>query len=179
MFSVILFLILVASFFVGMRRGMILQLVHLLGFVVSLIVAYLYYQELASYIRLWIPYPQLTGDDPISMFISSFDFENVYYSGIAFAILFFGTRILLQIIGSMVDVLAQLPILRMINRWLGGALAVIETYLLLFIVLHVAALLPIDFVQELLHGSFVAQLILNYTPFLSAWIKDLWISSHL
>ncbi|WP_216828878.1 CvpA family protein [Alkalihalobacterium elongatum] len=179
MFSLLIFFILISSFFIGLRRGFILQLIHLVSFFVALIVAYLYYGELASYIRLWIPYPQFSSDSAFSMFIEAFNFESVYYSGIAFAILFFGTKIALHIIGSMLDFVAHLPILRTINGWLGGALCFLEAYLILFILLHVAALLPIEFVQDQLQKSSLAHLILDYTPFLSSWIKEIWINNKL
>lgn len=175
MLSLILLIILISSFFIGLRRGFILQLFHLVSFVISIIVAYLYYADLAKVIRLWIPYPQLSTDSTFGMVVTSFNMEEVYYSGISFAILFFVTKIILHIIGSMLDFIARLPILKTINGWLGGILCFLEIYLLLFVVLHVAALLPIDVVQEHLNGSFLAKLIIDYTPFLSGWIKDLWL----
>ncbi|UTW68904.1 hypothetical protein KHA80_16630 [Anaerobacillus sp. HL2] len=73
----------------------------------------MYYGDLAVQIRLWIPYPQFSTNNPALMLIEEFNFEHVYYSGIAFAILF-ATKILLQIIGSMFDFLAHLPILNII-----------------------------------------------------------------
>lgn len=178
MLSLILFILLVTSFFIGFRRGFILQLIHLTGFIVAFIIAYLYYADLAKHIRLWIPYPQFTSDGTGSMLIEAFNFEHVYYSGIAFAILFFGTKILLQIIGSMFDFVAHLPILNMVNGWLGGVLGFIEVYLILFVALHIAALLPIEFAQELLDGSTLARFILDYTPILSEQLKELWIKNQ-
>lgn len=179
MFSLIIFILLITSFFVGFRRGFILQLIHLTGFVIAFIVAYLYHAELASHIRLWIPYPQFPSDNPAFMIIESFNFENVYYTGIAFAILFFATKIVLQIIGSMFDFLAHLPILSTINGWLGGVLCFLETLLILVVVLHIAALLPIEFVQDILKDSSLAKLILDYTPILSNQLKELWIENQL
>ncbi len=167
------------SFFIGQRRGFILQLIHLVGFFVSLFVAYTYYGELANYIRLWIPYPQISTDSTFGLIISSFDAESVYYSGIAFAILFFGTKIALHIIGSMLDFVAHLPILRMLNRWLGSVLCMVEAYLIIFILLNVGALLPVEIVQEQLHTSAVAQYMIHHTPFLSEWLRDLWVNNPL
>lgn len=177
MLSLLIFVLLIASFFIGFRRGLILQLIHLTGFIIAFVVAYLYYGDLASQIRLWIPYPQFSSDNPALMLIEEFNFEHVYYSGIAFAILFFATKILLQIIGSMFDFLAHLPILNIINGWLGGVLCFLETLLILVVVLHITALLPIEFVQDLLKDSVLAKLILDYTPIISNQLKDLWIEN--
>lgn len=113
------------------------------------------------------------------MIINTFDAENVYYSGIAFAILFFGTKIILHLLGSMLDFLAHLPFLRSINQLLGGILCFVEAYLIIFVLLFVAALLPIDFVQQAMQGSIMIQFMLNSTPFLSDWLKELWINNQL
>ncbi|WP_368503599.1 CvpA family protein [Alkalihalophilus sp. As8PL] len=179
MLSLLLLLLLFMSFFIGRRRGFILQLIHLVGFIVALYVAYKYYQDVAAYIQLWIPYPQFSSDSTVGMIINSFNGESVYYSGIAFALLFFGTKILLHIVGSMLDFVAHLPILRSINRLLGGILCFIETYLILFILLYVGALLPVELIQDQLQRSIVAQTMMNYTPFLSDWIRDLWVKNNL
>lgn len=174
MLSLLLFILLISSFFIGFRRGFILQVIHLTGFVVAFIVAFLYSKELATHFRLWIPYPNFQTDHPATMLIEAFHFEHVYYTGIAFAILFFATKIIWQIIGSMFDFLAHLPILNIINGWLGGILCFIETLLIMVVALHVAALLPLEIVQETLKDSTLAKLILDYTPIVSNQIKELW-----
>lgn len=179
MLSFLILFILFCSFFIGRRRGFILQIIHLISFVVAIVVAYVYFGDLATYIRLWVPYPQFSTDSTVGMIINTFNAESVYYSGIAFAILFFGTKIVLHLLGSMLDFLAHLPILRSVNQLLGGVLCFIEAYLILFVLLFVAALLPIVTVQEIMQGSIVVQLILNYTPFLSEWLKELWINNQL
>ncbi|MCT8137438.1 CvpA family protein [Anaerobacillus sp. CMMVII] len=178
MLSLLLLILLITGFLVGFRRGFILQLIHLTGFIVAFFVAYKYSGDLAKHIRLWIPYPQFPPDSTAFMVIEAFNFEHVYYSGIAFAILFFATKIAMQIIGSMFDFLAHLPILNIINGWLGGVLCFLETLLILVVILHIAALLPIELVQDLLKDSSLAKLILDYTPILSNQIKDLWIENR-
>ncbi|MCM3716014.1 CvpA family protein [Halalkalibacter oceani] len=179
MLSFLILFILFCSFFIGRRRGFILQIIHLVSFVAALFVAYSYFRELATYIRLWIPYPQFSSDSTVGMIVNTFNAENVYYSGIAFAILFFGTKLVLHLLGSMLDFLAHLPILRSFNQLLGGILCFIEAYLILLVLLFVAALLPIEAVQSAMQGSIVVQLMMNYTPFLSEWIKSLWIENTI
>ncbi|TWI57022.1 CvpA family protein [Halalkalibacter nanhaiisediminis] len=179
MLSFVILFLLFCSFFIGRRRGFILQIVHLVSFVVAIFVAYTYFRELATFIRLWIPYPQFSQDSTVGMIISTFDGESVYYSGIAFAILFFGTKLVLHLLGSMLDFLAHLPILRSFNQLLGGVLCFVETYLILLVLMFVAALLPIEVVQDVMQRSIVVQLMMNHTPFISEWIKSLWVENPL
>ncbi|WP_059103854.1 CvpA family protein [Shouchella shacheensis] len=175
MVSLIIMLLLLLGFFVGRRRGFILQLIHLIGFIVSIYVAVRYYQPFAETIRLYIPYPTFSSDSPVGMMINSFNTESVYYSAIAFAILFFGTKIVLHIVGSMLDFVANFPVLRSVNRLLGGVLGFVETYLLIFILVFVLSVLQVEVVQERIQSSIVAQFMINDTPFLSEWIRDLWL----
>src|SRR5690625_7098 len=157
MLSFIILFILFCSFFIGRRRGLILQMIHLISFIIAILVAYTYFSDLAMFIRLWIPYPQFSQESTIGMIINTFGSESVYYAGISFAILFFGTKILLHMLGSMLDFLAHLPILRSFNQLFGGVFCFLETYLIILMVLFVVALLPIEFIQDTMQRSFVAQ----------------------
>ncbi|PYZ93700.1 hypothetical protein CR194_11135 [Salipaludibacillus keqinensis] len=174
MLSLILFFILMISFFVGFRRGLVLQLVHLIGLVVAFVVAYIYYQQVAQYIRLWIPFPQLSDDSGLHLLVDSFSVEEVYYNGIAFVALFFITKFLMQIVGSLFDFLAHLPILHFVNGWLGGIFGFLEGLVMIAVFLHLAALIQIDMVQAILQGSSFAQMIFDYTPIISNELKELW-----
>jgi uncharacterized membrane protein required for colicin V production len=176
MVDFILIGVLVVGFLIGLRRGMILQLVHLTGFIAAFIVAYLYFDDLAPKLRLWVPYPTVSGESTLAIFMNAEFLEDAYYRAIAFAILFFGTKILLQILGSMLDFLADLPVLRTINGWLGGVLGFVEVYLVIFLFLYIAALVPIDTIQSAMSDSFIAKAMVEHTPVFSEKIKSIWIA---
>ncbi|MBN6887936.1 putative membrane protein required for colicin V production [Cytobacillus horneckiae] len=175
MLDLAIIIILLFGFFMGLRRGFILQLIHLVGFIIAFVVARLYYDTLAPKLTLWIPYPNFGSDSNLQMLLGSTDLEDAYYRAIAFAIIFFAVKILLQIIGSMLDFVASLPILKQLNTWAGSILGFIEVYLIMFILLYIAALLPITALQNMLNDSFMAEFIIDHTPILSQQIKDLWI----
>ncbi|MFA8437902.1 CvpA family protein [Pueribacillus sp. YX66] len=174
MVDLILILLLLCGFLIGLRRGLVLQIVHLSGFIVSLIMAYVFFDDLAPKLKLWIPYPNL--GDGTSTVLSILNVEDIYYKGIAFAILFFGTKIAMHILGSMLDFLADLPILRTINGWLGGVLGFLEIYLIVFIFLYIAAIIPNESLQNTFNNSFIAQIIIKHTPYFSAHLQELWLS---
>lgn len=176
MLDLILVLLLIFGFFIGLKRGFILQAIHLVGFIVSFILAYIYYDDLAPRLELWIPYPSFGDKESFTMLFQAMELEQAYYNAIAFAIIFFVSKIVLQIFGSMLDFVAHLPILKTLNVWAGGALGFIEMYLLTFIVLYIAALLPIEFIQEPMSSSVLAKFIVSHTPLLSDQIKDMWFA---
>lgn len=174
MVDLILILLFLGGFFIGLRRGLVLQFVHLTGFLVSLIVAYIFFDDLAPHLKLWIPYPDLS--DGAGILLSVLNVEDIYYRGIAFAILFFGTKIAMHLIGSILNVIMSFPILRTVNRWLGGVLGFLEIYLLVFIVLFVLAIIPNESIQHAVQHSFVAQMMIRNTPFFSEYLQQLWIN---
>lgn len=177
MVNLALLIILVIGFFIGMRRGFILQLIHMIGFIVSLIVAYMYYDELTPKLRLWIPYPNFDADNTLKMVLDGINFDEAFYRAIAFAIIFFAVRLVLGIIGSALDIVASLPILKTLNVWAGAVLGFIEMYLFIFFLLYMAALLPIASIQTALADSSIAEYMLNKTPFFSAEIKKWWFDA--
>lgn len=179
MISLLLLLILLFGFLMGLKRGFVLQLMHLVGFIIAFIVAAVNYKKLASYLAHWIPYPELNESAMWAVFNSTMPLESAFYNGIAFVLIFFLTKIILQIIASMLDFLAQLPVLRHINKLLGSILGFFEVYFIMFILLSLMALVPIDKVQTLIDRSFVAKVIIEKTPFLSSGLESLWFSELL
>ncbi|RWZ59830.1 CvpA family protein [Halobacillus fulvus] len=175
MIDLLLIFVLLIGIFTGLKRGFILQLFHLVGFIVAFVVAVMYYDDLSPNLTLWVPYPELPADSAWAVFGESVPLEQAFYNAVAFAILFFGVKIILHIIASMLDFVSELPILNSINTILGGALGFIETYVITFIILYIAALVPLEMIQNALDGSLIAQLIIEQTPVLSEQLRALWI----
>ncbi|GEQ38021.1 hypothetical protein TH5N_11410 [Tetragenococcus halophilus] len=71
--TLLILLILVGGFFIGLRSGLVLQVVGLTGFIVALAVSYLYFDRLSPYLR-WIPFPGSSGGNS----------ELFYYQALAF-----------------------------------------------------------------------------------------------
>lgn len=174
MIDLILLGILIAGIFIGLKRGFILQVFHLLGFIAAFLVAAIYYDDVASRMDLWIPYPELPEGATWAVFLDTLPLEAAFYNAIAFTALFFVTKIILQIIASMLDFVADLPFLSSVNGLLGAILGFVETYLLLFIILYIVALAPIEVIQGTLENSSIAAFIIENTPIVSNHVETLW-----
>lgn len=164
---------LLVGLLVGLKRGFIMQVLHLTGFIVAFIIAVLYYDNLAPILNMWIPYPDF-GQEGFGAFFQNMPLETAFYNGIAFVILFFIVKIILQIIANMLDFVADLPILHSLNGLLGAILGFVETYFIMFIILYFAALIPIDFIQQYVGDSLIAQFMVEHTPLFSEQITNLW-----
>ena len=116
MLDLAVLIILCFGFLIGLKRGFILQLIHLTGFIIASIVAYLYYDQLAPKLTLWVPYPNLSTDLTLPFVFDNVNLEDAYYRAIAFVVIFFAVKILLQIIGSMLDFVAQIPVLKAVKH---------------------------------------------------------------
>lgn len=175
MLDIAIILLLIFGFFNGLRRGFILQVFHLVSFIIAYVVADLYYDKLAPKLVLWIPYPNFSNNSSLKLFANNSHMEDAFYRAIAFVIIFFAVKIVLQIFGAMLEFIAQLPILKQLNVWAGGLLGFCEVYLIIFILLYIAALIPMEVLQKPLSNSYLAAEIIKNTPILSQNIKHLWI----
>jgi len=174
MLDIIILLLLITGIFVGAKRGLIVQLIHMTGFIIALIVAYTYYKPLAERFVLWIPYPTVGSNSSLTLAIDRLDLDQTFYQLIAFALIFFVVKFALQLVASMFDFLSYLPVLGFISKIIGAVLGFIEFYIVLFIFLYVIALLPMEPFQGLIENSSIASSMLENTPVLSETVKKWW-----
>lgn len=175
MIDLIILFILFIGIIKGMKRGFVLQLFHIVGFIAAFITAILYYDDLASKLTLWVPYPEFPEGEGWAIFMGNMPLEPAFYNAVAFILIFVAVKIVIQIIASMLDFVAELPVLKSLNHLLGGVLGFIENYIVLFIFIYIAALTPLVFLQNSLDNSLLAPLIIEYTPIISNQIKSLWM----
>ncbi|AOM82298.1 CvpA family protein [Salisediminibacterium beveridgei] len=161
----------------GYRRGIVLQLVHIAGLIIAFVVALRYYQPIGDELRLLIPFPQLAEGSEVSILNEEYGREMVFYRGMAFVGLFFLTKIVAQIVGSMLDFLANLPILNFFNQWLGAFFGLIEAVVIIVVLLHFASLIQWDFLQTALNHSSLAQWFFNSTPVISERLVE-WFTAE-
>ncbi|MEL4025763.1 CvpA family protein [Lysinibacillus endophyticus] len=174
MLDIILLLIFAGSLLVGLKRGFIVQAIHLSSFFIALLVAYIYYKPLAEKFVLWVPYPGITQDSSMTLILDSLDVDQTFYRIIAFAVIFFVVKLAMQILASVFDFLKYFPILNSVNRVLGAALCFVEFYFILFIIMYMLALIPISSVQNLMGSSIIANLMLEHTPILTKIVQNWW-----
>lgn len=179
MINLILIVLLLFGFIIGLKRGFILQIFHMIGFIASFIIAVIYYKKLSPYLAMWIPYPDFTGEGAMALFLNSLPLESAFYNAVSFVLIFFAVKIVLQIIASMLDFVSFIPILSSLNRIGGAVLGFLEVYLYIFILLYILALTPLSKIQSLIEQSSLAKLIIEKTPFLSRKIEDLWFTDLL
>ncbi|MFF2755117.1 CvpA family protein [Psychrobacillus sp. NPDC058041] len=174
MLDILILILLVAGFITGAKRGLVVQLIHMTGFIIALIVSYTYYKPLAEKFVLWIPFPAVTTGSKLTIAVESLDLDQTFYRIIAFALIFMVVKFALHLLASMFDFLKYLPILGFISNMIGAVLGFIEFYFIIFVLLYIFALLPIDIIQSFISKSSLTSWILNHTPLLSETVKNWW-----
>ncbi|ARK23692.1 hypothetical protein SporoP37_02610 [Sporosarcina sp. P37] len=174
MIDLLIILLLVSGLIAGFRRGLIVQLIHMFGLILALIVAYKYYKPLAEKLILWIPYPGATAADSLSWKFEHLDLDMTFYHLIAFILLFVGVKLVLQLIGSMLDFLKHIPVFGFAARLVGAGLGFVEFYIIIFFLLSVLAMLPVEVIQNSLGHSLLAKAMFEHTPIISSAIKNWW-----
>jgi membrane protein required for colicin V production len=159
--------------FRGYRRGLVLQVISLVGLVLGIFVAYQFSDELAPTLKEIIPLPASWTSGVLSLL----PVEKVVYSAIAFLLLLILTRIVIRVIASILNRFVQLPVLKQVNRLGGLLLSFLKTFLFVWIIVEILSLLPDSVVGSWYQESVMVHLIQSITPDLAKVLKDGFLSS--
>jgi len=174
MLDLLIIFLLLAGLITGFRRGLIVQAIHMTGFIIALVIAFKYYKQLAEKFVLWIPYPEVNANSKLSFVVNELDFDQTFYNLLAFFLIFIVVKFGLQLIASMFDFLKFLPVLGFIARILGALLGFVEFYILIFFVLYLAIMIPVEFIQTFVGNSILAETMFEHTPWFSETVKKWW-----
>ncbi|WP_339254911.1 CvpA family protein [Sporosarcina sp. FSL W8-0480] len=174
MLDLLIVFLLLGGLITGFRRGLIVQLIHMTGFFIALIIAYIYYKQLADKFVLWIPYPGVTASSKLSWTVEQLDLDQTFYRLLAFVLIFIVVKFALQLIASMFDFLKYLPVLGFVSRFAGAALGFIEFYIVIFLLLYLLVMLPLEFIQGFIGKSILANAMFEHTPLFSEMVKKWW-----
>lgn len=174
MIDLIIIILLIAGVLTGVGRGVLYQLVNLVGLIVALIVALISYKALAEKFVMYVPYPTVSDETALKFGMDGVDLMQTFYNILAFVIIFFSVKLLFKLIASLFNFVQYVPVLGGFNRLLGGLLGFIQVYAMLFFILYILALLPVESIQNFIDSSILTNLILKYTPLISTMFQQLW-----
>lgn len=162
-----------AALVYGYMNGLIRQLVSLASLVAAYAAAFFFYEEVALVLPIWIPYPNFANEQ-LAFLSQLANMETYFYRTLAFALLFFGTRMVLSIVGSFLNIAARLPVISFFNRWGGVLLAGLEALVLITIAVNVMNVLPYEAPQRWLAHSALAPWFLDGVLGFAARLHEQW-----
>lgn len=167
--DIAIIIILILGFLVGASRGFTKQLVSCLGFIVTVVLAFLLKNPISEFLYEHLPFFDFLG-----VFKGVTILNILLYEVIAFllvlAILNIIWKILLTATSIFEKFLEATIILGIPSKILGGILGVLENYVLVFIALYILSL-PF-FNIEVIDESKFRDPIVNQTPVLSGLTLD-------
>ncbi|HFI0424914.1 TPA: CvpA family protein [Streptococcus suis] len=179
MISIVLILVLVWSFYLGYSRGLVVQTFYSLGSIVALTIATATYKSLIPFLYLWVPFANATQGSSNYYFDEKylFDLDSVFYAGLAFLIIYFLVYVLVRFLGIFVHLFEGFNPDNQTSNVISGLLSVLVTFISLQIVMVLLSTIPLAIIQDNLQHSFIANAMIQYTPFTSSFFKSLWLSN--
>lgn len=178
MIGLIVLAILVWNFYIGYRRGLLLQGYYTLAVVVAMVVAGTFFRPLAEAINLWIPYANPARDASVAFFTDQniFSLDRVYYAGVAYLVIYAAVYYGLRFLGIFMHFFKLERLDQPLYHLIGGGLASLVSLVPLTMMGNILATIPLTAIQNPLASSWVARFLINsYFP-VSQIIQNLWTS---
>ena len=178
MISVLLLLVLAWSFYIGYRRGLVLQVYYFVATVISALLAGNFYQSLGEQFDLLIPYASPQEGQGTFFFPSNqlFQLDKVFYAGVGFLLAFTIFYCIGRLLGLFLNLVPSKILDGKYYRIGAGVLSIGVTLFVLQMMLTILATVPLQIVQNSLENSFVARHIIQSIPFTTNFIKQLWVT---
>ena len=178
MISILLLLVLAWGFYIGYRRGLVLQVYYFLVAVISAFVAGQFYKSLGDHLHLLVPYANPQEGQGTFFFPSNqlFQLDKVFYAGIGFLLAFTVFYCISRLLGLFLNLVPTKILDGKYYRIGAGVLSVGVTLFVLQMMLTILATVPLQIVQNSLENSFVARHIIQSIPFTTSLIKQLWVT---
>lgn len=166
MLTIIIIIFLAYAYYMGTRRGLAMQAVYTLGFLLAFIIARLSYLKIAPSLTLLVPYQSATETSHFVFFSqkTGLKLDAAFYAAVAFLFVLFIGWGLTRFIGVLLQDLTFYPLPRQLSTVGGGVLGLATMYVGFFLVLTILALIPAPSIQSLLEHSLLAKGMVNFTP---------------
>lgn len=177
MLSLLLILFLAYGFYVGARRGLVMQAFFTVGYAIFFAIALFSFKALGPKFEMIVPYPSANLGSEFAFFSTKvgMELDNAFYRAFAFIFICFIGWIIVRFVGLYFKRLTYYPMFNDINLLSGGILGLVVTYVTMFMVLLILAMIPVDGIQNALQHSLVASVMIRYTPGLTTLMTGLWI----
>lgn len=158
-FTIIILLLLISAIVRGIRRGFVIEVLHLIGTIAVLIFARLLYQPLGTTLTSLLSSLHLINVSTASTLVINL---------VAFFILTSLGWAVIRFLGQISRGITWLPVIKQVNSLAGGAVAFVISYLVIFVVLSLANFVNTPFIQTQMNESALATYIVKETPGLTS-----------
>lgn len=178
MLTIIILLILTFAFYRGYRRGLLLQAIRLLGYIISFVLATKYFEPLSEVVEMLVPFPSVQPDSQMAIYgeYASFYLDQAFYRVLTFLLIALIGWVITNFLSIFFQRLAYYPFYQYVNGIGGGVINLIVTYVLIFICLFILSLVPIEGIQQIFVDNPPLYAMVTRTPFLSSFAVEMWLT---
>ncbi|KRL66144.1 CvpA family protein [Companilactobacillus versmoldensis] len=179
MLSLLIILFLVYGFYVGARRGLAMQAFYTIGYALFFALALVSFRFLGPKFEMIVPYPSANLGSEFAFFSTKvgMGLDDAFYRAFAFIFVCFIGWIVIRFVGLYFKRLTYVPMPNDVNLLSGGILGLIVSYISIFMILLIVAMIPVAGIQHALDHSFIASAMIEASPVISSWLPSLWIGS--
>lgn len=177
MLTILIITALAIGFYLGYRRGLIMQGIRLVGYIITFILATKYYETISNYIEMLIPFPAVSQGSNLAFYTESESFllDRAFYNAITFLLIGLVGWLVTNFLAMFFTRVTYYEVLKHVNYVGGGLINALVTYVIIFIFLYILSLIPIEFIQQQFVDNPIAFWIVDRTPFLADFAKDMWM----
>ena len=179
MLSLLLILLLIYGFYIGARRGLAMEAFYAVGYAIFFGLALLTFKSWGPKFEMIVPYPSANLGSEFAFFSTKvgMELDDAFYRAFAFIFICFIGWIIVRFVGLYFKRLTYFPMYSDVNLLSGGIIGFVVTYVSIFMVLLLVAMIPVPGFQHALQHSFVASAMIKSTPVLTAMLSHLWIGA--
>ena len=126
-----------------------------------------------------VPYPSANLGSEFAFFSTKvgMKLDDAFYRAFAFIFICFIGWIIMRFVGLYFKRLTYFPMYNDVNILSGGIIGFVVTYVTIFMLLLLLAMIPVTGIQHALNHSFVASTMIKNTPLLTEALSHLWIGA--
>jgi len=179
MLSLLLILLLIYGFYIGARRGLVMEAFYAVGFALFFCLAWVSFNALGPKFEMIVPYPSANLGSEFAFFSTKvgMKLDDAFYRAFAFIFVCFIGWIIVRFVGLYFKRLTYFPMYNDVNVLSGGIVGFVVTYVAIFMLLLMIAMIPVPGIQHALQNSFVASAMIKSTPVLTETLSHLWIGA--
>lgn len=181
MLTIVIIIALAVGFYTGFRRGLVLQSIRLLGYIITFVLATRYFEPLSRFVEMVIPFPSVQPDTTLTFYdeAASFLIDAAFYRVVTFILIGIIGWLLTNFLSILFSRVMYFDFLNQMDAIGGGVINLLITYVILFLFLFVLSLVPIEFIQQQFVDNPIAYSIVSNTPFLSNFAAETWLQVNI
>lgn len=161
MVTLIIVLLLILAFRYGLKRGLLMTLLSVAGYVVVFLLAVFLAKPMGTALASVMP----------ALFKNTF-FSEMFYNVLSFWIIAIVGSIVYHFLAQTVNGITKLPLISQVNALAGAALSTVLMYVVIFFALLLVSSWPSQNVRATVQQSTVAEWMLKKTPLISQQIMN-------